>query len=159
MCVRNAVPAEAVPLDDYANIIDQLIVLSEARPTDRITVTGHRKLDIFIGLCRRGFLNATCRTAAECPHTADNSADSLWIVGTSNAAELRTLIARCARDLRKGGSLVVSLDSAAAAAEGKLVLGAVLSRCGFTPVRRMIWPGRVLLLCERRANVNSALAA
>ncbi len=158
MCVRNNIPPEPVPLDSTGTLIDQLIVLSEARVMDRITVTGHHTLDVFLGLCRRGFLNAACRTAAEGPHTAENSADSLWIVETEHAAELRTLIAKCGRDLRKDGTLVVSLDSPAAA-ERAPVLGAVLARCGFTPVRQMISTGRVLLLCERQATANSAMAA
>ncbi len=158
MCVRDSVSAETAPLDNNGTLVDQLIVLSEARPMDRITVTGHHTLDVFLGLCRRGFLNAACRTAAEGPHTAENSADSLWIVETENAAELRTLIAKCGRDLRKDGTLVVSLDSPAAA-ERALVLGAVLARCGFAPVRRMISTGRVLLLCQRQAMASCALAA
>ncbi len=155
MCARNS--AGNVTFQSNGSLVDQLITLSEARPMDRITVTGHHTLDVFLGLCRRGFLNAACRTAAEGPHTAENSPDSLWIVG-ANAAELRTLIARCARDLHKGGSLAVSLHIPGAA-NGALVLGEVLTRCGFAPVRRMIFPNRVLLLCEKQANANSALAA
>jgi hypothetical protein len=158
MCVRNAAPAEAVPLNGSATLIDQLIVLSGARPIDRIAVAGHKTLDVFLGLCRRGFLNATCRTAAEGPHTWENSADSLWIVDTENAAELRTLIARCTRDLRKDGTLLVSVSSPTAN-ESVVLLGSVLVRCGFTPVRKLISSERILLFCERRVNVAGALSA
>jgi hypothetical protein len=62
MCVRNNIPDEPVSLDSNGTLIDQLIVLSEVRPMNRITVTGHHTLDVFLGLCRRGLLNASCCT-------------------------------------------------------------------------------------------------
>src|SRR5579871_6788983 len=107
MCVRNFAPPESVAAESGSMLVDQAITVSEARPTDHITVTGRHTLEVFLGLCRRGFLNATFRTAAEAPHTWDNLADALWVLGTENAAELRTAIASCARDLRPGGSLLV----------------------------------------------------
>jgi hypothetical protein len=158
MCVRKSVPTEAVPLDHQATLLDQLIGLSEAQPVQRINLTGHQTIDIFLGLCRRGFLNVTCRTAAEGPHTTEDSADSLWIFGTESSAELRTMLANCGRDLRNGGKLLVSLDDPVTA-DAVLALSAVLVRCGFTPIRNMISAGRIFLLCERQPAVNTALAA
>src|SRR5215469_7588077 len=92
MCVRSATIPEPVPLGTLSTLTDQLVALSDARPTDRISVTGHNTLDIFLDLCRRGFCHADCRTGAQGPRTSETSADSLWIVEAEDAAELRTLI-------------------------------------------------------------------
>ena len=158
MCVRSTAVPEPVPLENLSILTDQLIALSDARPTDRITVTGHNTLDIFLDLCRRGFWNATCRTCAEGPHTSDNAADSLWIVEAEDAAELRTLIAKCGRDLRPHGTLLVSMKSHSGD-DAALLLGAVLLKCGFQPLRRLTSTRHVMLLCQRQANASVQIAA
>lgn len=158
MCVRSAPVSEAIPLGTLSTLTDQLVTLSDARPSDRISVTGHNTLEIFLDLCRRGFFHAVCRTGAQGPHTSDNSADSLWIVEAENAAELRTLLAKCGRDLRPHGTLLVSMKNETGG-DATLLLGSVLLKCGFQPVRRLVTTERVLLLCQRYAAVAVQIAA
>ena len=63
---------------------------------DRITVAGHKTLDVLVGLCRRGFLHCSCRTAGG-SSCGNEMTDALWILETQDAAELRTLIAKFGR--------------------------------------------------------------
>jgi len=158
MCVRSATIPEPVPLGTLSTLTDQLVALSDARPTDRISVTGHNTLDIFLDLCRRGFCHADCRTGAQGPRTSETSADSLWIVEAEDAAELRTLISKCGRDLRPHGTLLVSMKNESGG-DAAFLLGAVLLKCGFRPIRRLITTARVLLLCQRQATASVQIAA
>ena len=64
MCVRH-VTSPATLSDENGELVDQLVALSGARKADRITVTGRATLDVLLGLCRRGFLHAMCRTPKE----------------------------------------------------------------------------------------------
>ncbi len=158
MSNRNRAWAAAKTDEPPGALIDQLIALSGARQADRITIAGCKALDVLLGLCRRGFLNVTCQTATQGPHVAENSADSLWILGTQDAAELRTLVAKCGRDLHAGGTLIIGFD-AHSPADRAVRFGEVLVKCGFALVRQTHSGDRQFLLCARNPGRQEAAAA
>ncbi|HMI96949.1 MAG TPA: hypothetical protein VK479_10595 [Micropepsaceae bacterium] len=157
MCNRNVALASTKPDDQSGTLIDQLIALSGAQHVDRITVAGRKALDVLLGLCRRGFLHATCQTATPGPHVEDSS-DSLWILATQDTAELRTLIAKCGRDLRSGGTLIIGFDRDSSA-DGALRFRDVLVKCGFIPVQQAHSRDHRFLLCARKRERHEAMAA
>ena len=139
-------------------LVDRLIALSGAQQADHITVAGRNSLHVLLGLCRRGFLHATCRTAAEGPHAGDDCAASLWILNAENAAEMRTLIANCGRDLRSDGTLIVNLDFLSSV-EKSAPLRDLLIKCGFVPVQQVRATDRDFLLCARKGRHQQTAAA
>lgn len=139
-------------------LVDHLIALSGAHQADHITVAGRNTLDVLLGLCRRGFLHATCRTAVDGPHAGDDAAASLWILNAENAAEMRTLIAMCGRDLRSDGTLIINLDFLPSV-EKSAPLRDLLIKCGFVPVQQIHATNRDLLLCARKGRLQQTLAA
>ena len=99
------------------------------------------------------------RTAAQGPHVAENSADSLWILNVPSEAELRTLIPKLRPDLRMGGTLVVGFDLSISSDHASR-LRRVLLDMGFVPVRQQTDSvGRTLLICGRQEHCAHAQAA
>jgi hypothetical protein len=124
---------------------------------DRITVAGHKTLDVLVGLCRRGFLHCTCRAigGSSC---GNETADALWILETQDAAELRTLVAKFGRELDCHGTLIVGFD-AHGPADKSARLGEVLTKCGFVAVKEAYARDCGFLICIRKQNETRALAA
>ena len=137
------------PIVEDQEIVNGLIKASGVRPTDHVTVAGHKTLEVVLSLFRRGYLHATCRSAAEGPHVAENFADSIWILNTENAAELRTLIAMLSLDLLPSGTLVFNL-APQTPTERTERLGEVLTKCGFASVQSTRSSDGTLLLTARR---------
>jgi hypothetical protein len=146
------------PNEQNGAVIDHLIALSGAKPIDRITVAGREALDVFVGLYRRGFLHCACRVLGAVPCVANDSSDSLWILETQDAAELRTLLAGCGRDLRSDGTLLVGFDTHGPA-DKPARLGEVLIKCGFLPIKEAHSAGRGFLVCTRKKAAVHVLAA
>jgi len=71
---------------------------------------------------------------------------------------VRTLISKCGRDLRPHGTLLVSMKNESGG-DVAFLLGAVLLKCGFRPIRRLVTTARVLLLCQRQATASVQIAA
>ena len=86
-----------------------MCIRDSVKSGDHIVITGHKTLGVLMGLCRRGFAQAACQRAVGRLHRQD-CADSLWILDSHDAGELRTLIAECAVDLRITGTLVIGLQ-------------------------------------------------
>jgi hypothetical protein len=137
-------------------LVDHAVALSNVKSSDRIVITGHKSLGVLMGLCRRGFTHATCQRAVGRLHL-QNCADSLWILGSHDAAELRTLIAECTMDLRVGGTLIIGLHPGMAA-DGTARLRAVLAKCGFHCENEIGLGGQLTLVCARKEE-REALAA
>jgi hypothetical protein len=139
------------------DLVDYSIQASNAQKTDHITITGRKSLGLLFGVCRRGFLHAKCRVGNG-PHAAEDPADSLWILSTENAAELRTIIADCGRDLRINGTLIVALDPNISA-DGASRVKEVLTVCGYVPENESHPTDKVFLLCARKQERRVAIAA
>lgn len=137
-------------------LIDDAVALSGVKSGDHIVITGHKTLGVLMGLCRRGFAQAACQRAVGRLHRQD-CADSLWILDSHDAGELRTLIAECAVDLRITGTLVIGLHPAIAA-DGAAQFRAMLAKCGFHCENEIGVGGQVILLCARKEGLK-ALAA
>jgi hypothetical protein len=137
-------------------LIDPAVALSGVKSNDHIVITGHKALGVLMGLCRRGFVQATCQRAVGGLHRR-NCADSLWILNSHDAGELRTLIAECVADLRIAGTLVIGLRPSTAV-NGAAQFRAVLAKCGFHCESEIGVGGQVILLCARKEE-RKALAA
>ncbi len=138
-------------------LVEHSIALSHVGKNDHIMITGRKSLGLLFGVCRRGFAHADCRIARG-PHAGEPPADSLWITNPKDAAELRTLIADCGRDLRADGTLIVG-PGPDMSEDGAAKLKQVLACCGY--VLESEWhPGNdAFLLCLRKRDVPVALAA
>ena len=112
----NAVRSMQHEDDKLARLVERLIQVTGVGLADRITVAGRKTLSVFVGLCERNFLHASCRTSAAGPHVADNDTDSLWVVNVPTELQLLVLIESLCRDVRPGGTIVIDLSSLAAAA-------------------------------------------
>ena len=139
------------------DLVDYSIQLSHVDKADHIMIVGRKSLGLLFGVCRRGFAHADCRMARG-PHTGEPPADSLWILNTHDAAELRTLIADCGRDLRADGTLIVG-PSQDMSDEGAVRLKDVLARCGYVRVNELHPRNDVHLLAFRKLCVPKAMAA
>jgi hypothetical protein len=137
-------------------LVDRAVALSGVKSGDHIVITGHKTLGVLMGLCRRGFTQAACQRAVGRMHRRD-CADSLWILDSHDAGELRTLIAECTVDLRIAGTLVTCLNSGMAA-DGAAHFRAVLAKCGFHCENEISLGGQAILLCARKEE-RKALAA
>src|ERR1700677_1937319 len=114
VAVMDCQPICEKPNTGLEALIDYAIALSGVKSTDHIAITGHKALGVLMGLCRRGFAQATSQRAVGRLHR-QGCADSLWILCSHDAGELRTLIAECAADLRIAGTLVIGLHPGMAA--------------------------------------------
>ena len=137
-------------------LVDSAVALSGVKSSDHIVITGCKNLGVLMGLCRRGFTQATCQRADARLHRQD-SADSLWILDSHDAGELRTLIAECAVNLRIAGTLVIGFHTGMAA-DGAAQFRSVLAKCGFHCENEIGPGGQVILLCARKQG-RKALAA
>jgi hypothetical protein len=138
--------------------VAHLIGTSHADRTDHITIAGRRAIQAVIDLCRRGYLHVMCRTAAQGPHVAENSTDSLWILNVPSETELRTLVAKLGPDLRVGGTLVVGFELSISSDHASR-LRRVLLDMGFVPVRQQTdSAGRTHLICGRQERCTHAQA-
>jgi hypothetical protein len=137
-------------------LVDRAVGLSGVRSSDHIVITGHKTLGVLMGLCRRGFTQAACQRAVGRMHR-HGCADSLWILDSHDAGELRTLIAECAVDLRIAGTLVICLNPGMAA-DGVAHFRAVLAKCGFHCENEIGLGNQAILLCARKEE-RKALAA
>jgi hypothetical protein len=130
---------------DVREFVAQLIGTCNAKHTDHIMIAGRRAIQTVIDLCRRGYLNVVCRGSAPGPHVADDSADTLWILNVPSEAELRSLIIKCGRDLRMGGTLVVGFEVPISSAHISCLKRALFDH-GFVPLRQQTdSAGRTLL--------------
>ncbi|MGA0601891.1 hypothetical protein ACO2Q3_14385 [Caulobacter sp. KR2-114] len=126
-------------------VVERAIALSAAHPTDLVSVAGPDGLAAMVALLRAGFERVECARQATC-RGADEASDVLLIVGALSATELAALVARTARLLKDGGTLVVQLDRpavdaplrAALAATGFVAGPPVIDRaCGCLAVRQV----------------------
>jgi hypothetical protein len=155
VAAMNCRPICEKPNTGLEALVDHAVALSSVKSSDHIVITGHKGLGVLMGLCRRGFTHATCQRAAGQLHLQD-CADSLWILNSHDAAELRTLIAECARDLRVGGTLVIGLHPGMTADAAQFC--AVLAKCGFHCENEIGISDQLTLVCARREE-RKALAA
>jgi hypothetical protein len=144
---------------DVREFVAQLIGMCHVKHTDHIMIAGRRAIQTVLDLCRRGYLNVMCRGSAPGPHVADDSADSLWILNVPSEAELRSLITKCGRDLRMGGTLVVGFEVAISPTHASCLKRVLLDN-GFVPLRQQTdASGRTLLICGRQVPCAQAVAA
>jgi hypothetical protein len=137
-------------------LIDRAVALLGVKSGDHIVITGHKTLGVLMGLCRRGFTQAAFQRAVGRLHR-QGCADSLWILDSHDAGELRTLIAECAVELRITGTLVIGLHPRMAP-NGAAQFRAVLAKCGFHCGSEIGLGSQVILLCARKEG-RKALAA
>ena len=145
--------------DKLGRLVERLIHLTGVGPADRITVAGRKTLSVFVGLCERRFLHASCRTAAAGPHVTGNDADSLWIFNVATESQLLALVETLGRDVRPGGTVAIDL-SALAPKTLPFRLRHVLAQSGFMPAQQkaLMIDGDVFLVARKGVPLR-ALAA
>lgn len=99
----------AAESDGTTSFLDHLIEASDVRWNERIAVAGRESLDVCLSLYRRGYDHAICRSIADAPHTPEQEADVLWLLGVPREMNPATMLNGLGRDLRPGGRLVVRL--------------------------------------------------
>jgi hypothetical protein len=110
--------------------IERLIAACGARPTDHITVAGRRAIRFALDLCRRGYMQVTCRTESSGSAAADGPSHSLWIVNVPSETELVAMIGTLGRYLCAGGRLVLVFEVSISQAHA-MRLRQVLAQKGF----------------------------
>ena len=145
-CVRSSADPEA-----DANLVDRLIDASSTKRYERVAVAGMGSLDVCVGLYRRGYDHAICRSTHLAPHTPEQLADVLWVLGLPNEADPIETLANLGRDLRPSGRLVIWLRKGLPL-ERICQLRRVLVDLGFLPiaVTKELLAGNSLI-CARKA--------
>ena len=155
MCHGNAT---AKP-DAASDLIGQLIDASDAKWSDHVAVAGLKSLDVCLGLYRRGYDHAICRSVTPAPHTPEQSADVLWVLGDLSEQDHVEALSVLGRDLRPGGRLVVGLPQGVPQARIRRLLRMLVDR-GFLPITAAEDSSLGnLLVCARKAARPRARAA
>jgi hypothetical protein len=133
-----------------SEFVGRIIGACHAKQANHITIAGRRTIQAVVDLCRRGYENVMCRTADRGPHVSENVTDFLWILNVRTEAELRTLIAGLAPDLRLDGVLTLAFEVSISWIHASR-FRRLLIHMGFEPVHQALdSSGRTLLICGRR---------
>ena len=86
-------------------ILNRLLRLAGARPSERVCVCGPEGFDTMLALERLGYAQVCCVSALPCPWAADAPSDLLLLTGPMTPAALAAALARALPRLREGGVL------------------------------------------------------
>ena len=137
-----------------------MIRLSGTRNTDRVTITGRNRLDLFLDLCHRGFVQANCETGTG--RCCSDETDTLWISCAGTERELTNVLNRIGRSLRPGGTIIVHDNwPAHDATRSRRIrtLRRLLTEHGFIPLLQDADGGSGLLLTARKPIATTLRAA
>jgi hypothetical protein len=122
-------------------------------------VAGVESLDVCLGLYRRGYDHAICRSVAPAPHTPEQTADVLWLLSIPTEANPIEALSHLGRDLRPGGRLVIRLPRGASPDRIRRLRRALLDR-GFLPTATIEdLTAANTLVCARKSGALQARAA
>jgi hypothetical protein len=114
-------------------LADELIAAAYAHPSDKIVIAETDQLELLITFLRRGFMDASCVSAAREPGPKFDDADILIAPSLHGEADLNHILRFLGGALRPGGVLVIRAAASVASCTQQQVLPIFL-KFGFAAV-------------------------
>jgi hypothetical protein len=143
------------PSDAKPELIDRLIGAAGADPADRVAIAGGR-VDLLIGVLRRGFADALC-IGAEAPAGSEDF-EIVLIPDAAPTAQLCKALPRLLRRLHPGGTAVLR-QPPGGSIRGRRALRRALQDCGLVPLGEQSSADGVLMIARKPATARLAQVA